>query len=127
MRSGLVLAAVLICLAGGAAQAAQRLPVPRAIDDGAGLTWVVKPDVMQIGRIVSDHGVHRGYGVVECVLTAGGRPKACQVVEEEGSGLGKFVIELAGRYQAASKDKAGQPVEGRRVRFGFALGGTAVP
>lgn len=123
-RSGPALAAAaLVCLSAGTSAAAQRLPVPKAIDDGAALTWVVKPDILQISRIISDHGVHKGYAVVECTLTAGGRPKACVVTEEEGGGLGKFVTEVAGRYQAASKDKAGQPVLGRKVRFAFAVGG----
>lgn len=115
-----------ILLATGAPSwAAQRLPVPQVVDDGAPLSWVVKPDLMQIGRLVSDHGVHKGYAIVDCALTAGGRPKSCVVVEEEGGGFGKFVIELAGRYQAASKDKAGQPVAGRKVRLAYAVGGTA--
>ena len=123
-RSGPALAAAaLVCLSAETSAAAQRLPVPRAIDDGADLTWVVKLDMLQIGKVVADHGVHKGYAVVECTLTAGGRPKACVVTDEEGGGFGKLVIELAGRYQAASKDKAGQPVLGRKVRFAFAVGG----
>lgn len=116
-------AAALAWMSAGPSVAAQRLPLPKPIDDGAALSWVVKPDMLQIGKIVADHGVHQGYAVVECTLTTGGRPKACVVTDEEGGGFGKLVIELAGRYQAASKDKAGQPVVGRKVRFAFAVGG----
>eukprot|EP01030_Chromulinospumella_sphaerica_P030454 gene30454-30988_t len=122
-RSTLIAAiAAVICLNGSVALAAQRLPAPRPVDDGAALAWVVKPDLMQISKIANDHGVLKGYAIVECTLTAGGRPKGCVVIEEEGGGFGRFVSELAGRYQAASKDRAGLPVQGRRVRLAFAMG-----
>jgi len=122
MRRFILAAAIAACLSPAPGFAAQRLPVPKAIDGGAKLKWVVKPDMLQISKLAGDHGVHQGHAVVECVINARGRPKDCVVTEEQGSGQGAFVSELAGRYQAASKDADGKPVEGRRVQFAFGTG-----
>ena len=104
-------------------------PLPKSIDGGAKLTWVIRPDTDKTTALANDDGARHGHATVECVLNGAGRPKNCTIIEEEGNNFGRFVIDLAGIFKAASKDADGKPVEGRKVRLKYAIdkGGSGHP
>ena len=127
MRTLFLTVASVACLAATSALAGSPPPtvkLPKVIDGGAKLTWVIRPDSDKVSAIANDDGARHGRAVVECVINGAGRPKDCVVIEAEGNGFGRFVSDLAGIFKAASKDADGKSSEGRKVRVTYALEGT---
>ncbi|WGM39376.1 hypothetical protein [Caulobacter sp. NIBR1757] len=128
MRTLLLTVASVACLAATGALAAGPPPtvkLPKVIDGGAKLSWVIRPDADKVSALANDDGARHGRAVVECVINGAGRPKDCVVIEAEGNGFGRFVTDLAGIFKAASKDADGKSSEGRKVRVTYALEGTS--
>jgi hypothetical protein len=130
MRTLLSVTAVA-CLVASAALAGPPplVPLPKSIDGGAKLSWVIRPDSDKTSALANDDGARHGRATVECVINSAGRPKDCTVISEEGNNFGRFVIDLAGNFKAASKDADGKPVEGRKVRLKYVIdkGGSGHP
>jgi hypothetical protein len=101
-----------------------KLPKPEPIDVDAGrLKWTERPDLMLLFRLANDHAVDTGGdGEIHCVLGKSRRPTDCVVIRETPEGrYGAFLIALAKRYQAASRDSKGQSPVGVKVRFAFRM------
>jgi hypothetical protein len=123
LMGGLILA---LGLAGPAAAAFPADPTP--VDGKPGvLSWILRPDSMDLSLLAEDLGMPQGHATVECVLDAKRRPANCVVTAEQGYHMGRFVSRAAGRYKAASQDSIGGAVVGRRVRFAMWVGRPLVP
>ncbi|HYE47716.1 MAG TPA: hypothetical protein VEA44_18255 [Caulobacter sp.] len=114
--------AVMLPAIGAAAPAG--MPKLTSVDETAGkLTWVDRPNILEIRNVADGRGIGNGSGEVECTLGANGRPKACTIVSETPKGrYGTFLSEVAALYKAGGKDANGQPTEGRKVRVSFTMG-----
>jgi hypothetical protein len=120
-RIGLL--AVLLALWAGQASAAP----PQLVDPapGARLKWLLKPDILEISRILGHYNPAEGaFAAVECTIARNGRPKECIVIEESptGGGMARSTIEVVALYKAASKDSLGRPAAGQKVSFALRLG-----
>lgn len=102
---------------------------PEPVDASSGaLNWLSRPGLIDRSRLNDDLGDPHGAAVVECVINKHGNPADCVVVSETppGRNVARMVIQTAELYRAASTDSQGQPVLGRRVRYGFATGGASM-
>ncbi len=82
--------------------------------------WVATPDGMVLARLYPPDALRQGLGgrgTVSCRVTAKGRLKSCTVVEEQGAGFGKAVLEASYYFRMAPVDRDGVSVEGRTVRI----------
>lgn len=106
-----------MCAAGGA------LAAPPQPIDGAPLKWLIQPGPMRTAGVAFDYGSPRGWAEVECVINRKRRPDDCVLVDSDPAGgqIESLVPKIARLYVAAETDEAGQPSEGRRVRFGYGI------
>lgn len=121
-----LLAATLVAAACAATGALAAPPKPV---EGAPFTWLIQPGHMRRSAIAHDLGTPLGWAEVECVINRKRRPDNCVVIASEPAGgrIERFVTAIAREHVAAKTDKAGQPVEGRRVRFAAGIGNYVIP
>lgn len=101
-------------------------PAPATDLDGVEPEYVTRPEWRQLptSEDMARHyprqaGRAGGTAIVDCFIDDRGHLNACVVVAESpaGSGFGEATIHVAGQFRSAPRDKAGAPVEGRRVRI----------
>lgn len=85
-------------------------------------TWISRPNADQLARFYPpralDLGV-TGMAVLSCTVNAGGRPMACQVVDESpvGAGFGAAAIKLSAFFKMSPRTEDGQAVDGGVVQI----------
>jgi len=119
--------AIVATLAMPMAASAAGIAAPVPVDAGGDLRWLARADQMDASRLVDLHG-YRGDGVVvDCRLDRSGRPDDCVAVSDGDPNAAVLAGEVARLFKAASKDSLGQPVVGRKVRFGFGVSRVTLP
>jgi protein TonB len=96
-----------------------RLDAPKTIGDPS---WISRPSPDQMARFYPPKALDRGVtgmAVLSCTVNAGGRPMACQVVDESpaGAGFGAAALKLSAFFRMSPRTEDGQPVDGGVVRI----------